>query len=140
MALNLHREFTGANMTKRLMATFALIAVLGFATPTLMAKNDKNKGKGNPHANKFSDDDQGWERRDGYEYRTYSDADGRPPGWTRGKKTGWGNCGLPPGQAKKYGCRTYVYQGRPYYYYQDDVGRIVVRRPIIEIHGSLDIH
>ena len=34
----------------------------------------------------------------------------------------------------------HLYQGRPYYYYQDEVGRIVVRRPIIEIHGSVDIH
>jgi hypothetical protein len=30
--------------------------------------------------------------------------DGRPPGWSKGKKTGWGNCDVPPGQAKKYGC------------------------------------
>lgn len=43
----------------------------------------------------------------------------RPPGWGHGKKTGWGNCGLPPGQAKKYGCRTYVYEDRPHYYSQD---------------------
>jgi hypothetical protein len=31
-------------------------------------------------------------------------AAGRPPGWSKGRKTGWGNCDLPPGQAKKYGC------------------------------------
>jgi hypothetical protein len=31
---------------------------------------------------------------------------GRPPGWDRGRKVGWGNCDLPPGQAKKYGCRS----------------------------------
>jgi len=30
--------------------------------------------------------------------------DGRPPGWSKGNKTGWGNCDVPPGQAKKYGC------------------------------------
>jgi hypothetical protein len=30
---------------------------------------------------------------------------GRPPGWDRGRKVGWGNCDLPPGLAKKYGCR-----------------------------------
>ena len=29
---------------------------------------------------------------------------GRPPGWDRGRKVGWGNCDLPPGLAKKYGC------------------------------------
>lgn len=125
-------------MNRSLFATLTLVAALGLVTPTLMAKNGKDKEKGNPHPNKLSDDDQGWERRDGYEYRSY-ERDGRPPGWSRGKKTGWGNCGLPPGQAKKYGCRTYVYEGRPHYYYQDDSGRIIVRRPTIEIHGSVDI-
>ena len=30
---------------------------------------------------------------------------GRPYGWDRGRKVGWGNCDLPPGLAKKYGCR-----------------------------------
>jgi hypothetical protein len=36
---------------------------------------------------------------------------------------------MPPGQAKKYGCRTYTYQGQPYYYYQGEDGRMHVRRP-----------
>ena len=31
---------------------------------------------------------------------------GRPPGWDKGKKTGWGNCDVPPGQAKKQGCNS----------------------------------
>jgi hypothetical protein len=114
----------------------ALLAAFAFATPSLMAKHDKDKGHGNPHESR---DDRGWDRRDGYEYHEYRDSDDRPPGWSRGKKTGWGNCGLPPGQAKKYGCRTYTYQGRPHYYYQDDGGRIIVRRPIVEVHGSVDI-
>ena len=43
------------------------------------------------------------------------------------------------GQAKKHGCLTYVYQGRPYYYYPEDDGRIIVRRPAIEVHASVDI-
>ncbi len=126
-------------MSRRLLATLTLTAALGLATPAVMADHGNGKGKGNPHANQSFDDDRGWERRDGYESRIYGDRDGRPPGWSRGKKTGWGNCGLPPGQAKKYGCRTYVYQGRPHYYYQDDDGRVIVRRPIIEVHGSVDI-
>ena len=126
-------------MSRRLLATLALIAALGLVTPTLMADNGKAKGKGNPHANKGFDDDRGWEHREGYEYRIYGDHDGRPPGWSHGKKTGWGNCGLPPGQAKKYGCRTYVYQGRPHYYYQDDNGRVIVRRPTVAIHAGVDI-
>ena len=126
-------------MSKTWMAAMTGLLVLAFAVPTLHADNDKSHGKGNPHARSSDQDEQGWERRDGYEYRVYADPKERPPGWGHGKKTGWGNCGLPPGQAKKYGCRSYVYQGRPHYYYQDDQGRVVVRRPIVEIHGSIDI-
>ena len=126
-------------MSNRLLAILTLVATLSWGTPALRADHG-DKGNGHKRGNKAHDDDgQGWERRDGYEYRSYGD-DQRPPGWSRGKKTGWGNCGLPPGQAKKYGCQTYVYQGRPHYYYQDEVGRIIVRRPIIEVNGSVVIH
>ena len=54
------------------------------------------------------------------------------------KKAGWRNCGLPPGQGKKYGGRSYTYQGVPHYY-QDEQGQIIVRRPLIEVHGSIDV-
>ena len=127
-------------MSKHPFAIFALVAALGLGTPALMADKG-DKGQKHQHGNKHSDDeDSGWERRDGYEYRVYGDHDGHPPGWSHGKKTGWKNCGLPPGQAKKYGCQTYIYQGCPHYYYQDELGRIVVRRPIIEVHGSVTVH
>ena len=128
-------------MSKRLLAILALGAALGFSTPAVLADHG-NEGHKNGHGNKHSDDDddQGWQRREGYEYRTYGDHDARPPGWSRGKKTGWGNCGLPPGQAKKYGCRTYVYEGRPYYYYEGEGGQIIVRRPVVEINATVDIH
>ena len=36
---------------------------------------------------------------------------GRPHGWDRGRKTGWGYCDVPPGLAKKYGCREFVVRG-----------------------------
>jgi hypothetical protein len=127
-------------MSRHWLAGLALIASLGLVTPALTADNGKGQGKGNPHATKSAhNDDQGWENRGAYEYRVYGNPNERPPGWSHGKKTGWGNCGLPPGQAKKYGCQTYVYQGRPYYYYQNDQGRIIVRRPVIEVHGSIDV-
>lgn len=42
------------------------------------------------------------------EYRNRDDR--RPPGWSKGKKTGWGNCNLPPGQAKKQGCYDHRYR------------------------------
>jgi hypothetical protein len=40
----------------------------------------------------------------------------RPPGWNHGKKVGWGNCDVPPGQAKKVGCHPrqhYAHHRRP---------------------------
>lgn len=128
-------------MNKHRFAILAVIAALGLGPPALKADHG-DKGQKHQRGNKHVDDDndQGWERLDGYEYRTYNQSQGRPPGWSKGKKTGWGNCGLPPGQAKKYGsCQTYDYQGRSYYYYQNDAGQIIVRRPTIEIHGSVDI-
>ena len=82
-------------MSKRPLAVLALVAGLYFGTPALLAdKGDKDQKHqhGNKHNN--DDDDRGWERRDGYEYRVYSDHDGRPPGWSHGKKTGWKNCGM----------------------------------------------
>jgi hypothetical protein len=100
-------------------------------------------GKGNPHNAQRDDydhdrDDGRWDARNGWEYRTYGPGK-TPPGWSKGKKTGWGNCNMPPGQAKKYGCNQYRYQGRDYYWYKDDGGRIIVRRPSIHVHGGVDI-
>ena len=128
-------------MTKRLLAILGVLAALSLGTPALMGDHG-DKGQKHQHGNKHFDEDdhQGWERRAGYEYRTYGDRNERPPGWSRGKKTGWGDCGLPPGQAKKYGCRTYVHEGRPYYYYKDAHERIIIRRPIIEAQGGVVVH
>jgi hypothetical protein len=141
-------------MTRRWIAVIMLLGGLTLSG-SLMADNGKGNGKGNPHANRFDNDDRDedrdhdrrrhhdddrWERRGGYEYRVYDRREGMPPGWKRGKKTGWGNCGLPPGQAKKYGCQTYVYESRTYYYYEDNSGHIIIRRPSIHIDGgSIDI-
>ena len=132
----------------RWLATMAVAVALGLSTPSLMADRDDDKGHGHgrgrghdKHADRDRDrdDSRGWERRERYEYRTY-ERGGRPPGWSRGKKVGWKDCDLPPGQAKKYGCYSYTYQGRPHYYYQDEVGRIFVRRPVIEAHGGVTVH
>ena len=140
-------------MSRSWLAVLALLVVLGVATPSAMADHGWDKDKGEHHGKHFRDDDHGrhgdhgrrhdrdddrWEHRGRYEYRSY-DRDGRPPGWVRGRRVGWGYCGLPPGQAKKYGCWSYVYGGRRYYYYRDDDDRIIVRRPTIIVHAGVDI-
>jgi hypothetical protein len=105
--------------------------------------NGNGHGKSNSHSaqrdNDHDRDDHGrWETRNGWEYRSYERGQ-TPPGWSKGKKTGWGNCNLPPGQAKKYGCNQYRYQGREYYWYRDDAGRLFIRRPVIHLHAGADI-
>jgi len=45
----------------------------------------------------------------------------RPHGWNQGRKVGWRGCDLPPGLAKKYGCRSN---------FRNDHRR-VQRRPVI---------
>jgi hypothetical protein len=126
-------------MLKRIAVLIGLLLVLSWGSPKLFADHGDHGNHGNhgKHGNKH--DDEGWDRRDGYEYRVYERGE-QPPGWGHGKKTGWGNCGMPPGQAKKHGCQAYAYEGRQYYYHEDDQGRIVVRRPIIEIQGSVSVH
>jgi hypothetical protein len=126
-------------MSRHLLAVLGLAISLVISAAPLMADHDDH-GHGNGHGNKHNHyaDEQGWEKRGDYEYRSYA-VGHHPPGWSHGKKTGWGNCGMPPGQAKKYGCRTYVYEGHPYYYYQDEGGQIFVRRPVISIQGGVTI-
>jgi hypothetical protein len=102
-------------MIKRLIPTLTLLSALALSGAAFAQDHHDH------------DDNQGWQTREGYEYRTYQGE--HPQGWSKGKKTGWNNCGMPPGQAKKYGCRTYTYQGQPYYYYQGEDGRMYVRRP-----------
>jgi len=50
-----------------------------------------DKGDKHQQESKHSSDpeDHGWQHREGYQYRMYS-GDDRPPGWSQGKKTGWG--------------------------------------------------
>lgn len=124
-------------MAKHWIAAVALTTALSVA-PALRGDNGKHKEHGKGHEKHAYAHEEGWERRGDFEYRTFGRGE-HPPGWNQGRKTGWGNCGMPPGQAKKYGCRSFVYQGRQHYYYQDNDRRIVVRRPIIAIHGSIDI-
>jgi hypothetical protein len=68
----------------------------------------------------------------------------RPAGWDKGKKTGWGNCDVPPGQAKKVGCHPdrrdhHRVTHRDRDYHQDrDHHRDDRRRPVYTHHPRPD--
>jgi hypothetical protein len=114
----------------KVLASFALCAAL--TTGTAFARNqDHDRGKaGSSHHNTVRDRDRDHDRarvrdrdrdRDRREWRERREArerrwrrehrqnamfgnNGQPRGWTQGRKTGWNDCNLPPGQAKKAGC------------------------------------
>jgi hypothetical protein len=60
----------------------------------------------------------------------------QPPGWSHGQKTGWGNCDLPPGLAKKRGC---IATGFQMVRYPVDRGRIVVVRVPVDHRGWFSV-
>ena len=64
------------------------------------------------------------------------DHDRRPPGWSHGRKTGWGDCDVPPGQARKHGCHS----GHRHPSTRTVNHTPVLRRPRAEVHahGSVD--
>jgi len=104
--------------TRFLQFLLALALCLVMAPVTASARGDRGKDKDNDrHADRDRDRDRDNDRdRDkdkDRDHRADRDRDrdrdhdrdnqARPAGWSKGKKTGWGNCNLPPGQAKKNG-------------------------------------
>lgn len=75
-----------------------------FGKQTRVPANTPQTGTNSPvyrrEADRNRDRDRAW-RREHYR-RTH--AQNTPPGWRKGRKTGWGGCDVPPGQAKKVGC------------------------------------
>lgn len=100
-------------MSKRFLSIlFAGALCVGLTTGTAWA-DDHGKNKDKDKRVDARDRDDRIRRGDGD--RDRDDAFGRrrsgifgrsdrPPGWSHGRKTGWGNCDVPPGQAKKEGC------------------------------------
>lgn len=116
-------------MTKtcfKFVASLAICAAL--TTGTAFARdNDHNRDKGSvSHQNTVRNRDRDrardrWREREWREARERErrrdhrrnfmfGGNGQPYGWTQGRKTGWRNCDLPPGQAKKAGCNSTWYR------------------------------
>ena len=93
---------------RRISFRWMAALVIGAA---LMSGSAFAQGRGHGHAaapvwRNGAANDRGYSdwRGDGDRWSFGRQADQRPPGWDKGKKTGWGNCDVPPGQAKKQGC------------------------------------
>ena len=96
---------------------FALFLVFALALSGMSAAKDHDRGKGHDrdeHHDRDKDRDRHADDRrvrihhndrdDHRRHEIRGHRDSRPPGWSHGKKTGWGDCDVPPGQAKKTGC------------------------------------
>jgi hypothetical protein len=98
-------------MTSRFLQFFLALVLCATLAPTAYAKGGHGNGRGggsdkqDKHKDKDKDRDHHADRdhdRDGDHDRDNNDK--RPAGWDKGKKTGWGDCDVPPGQVKKLGC------------------------------------
>lgn len=79
-------------------------------------------------------DAQQWHPTDnGFEYRTYPL---RPTDWPDGRPAAPEYCGMTQEQAQQYQCEMISYEGRPYYYYEDEQGTIHARRPAMSAYSQ----
>lgn len=110
-------------MTKRVLAAFMLLAALSVVAPNLTAFQ------------RHYNDDAKWQTKGDYQYRTYPL---RPTDWPQGVNTSWANCGNPPGQTGKDGCKSLSYQGHYIYYYTGKDGTVYARRPVNKMYQPHD--
>jgi hypothetical protein len=74
-----------------------------------------------------------WQTKGKFEYHVYKL---RPTDWPQGQATSPEACGMTPAQGAKYQCKTITYEGRPYYYYEGEQGRIYARRPVVQLYET----
>jgi hypothetical protein len=98
-------------MRRRLMqAMLALVVALILATPSLA--QGRGRGLGKTRDRRVVVSASLFDRRESRRVIILDDGarfsrgrfSGRPRGWDRGRKVGWGRCDVPPGLAKKVGC------------------------------------
>lgn len=117
-------------MTKQWMATFALLAALGLG---LLASPARAQAQTSSDQNQTDQDKHKWQTRGGFEYRVYPL---RPTQWPDGVATAPENCAMTPAQAKKYECKTISYEGRSYYYYTGEHGKVYARRAAVTVYSQ----
>src|SRR3954463_12310280 len=90
-------------MTSKFMQFLLALVLCVTLAPGAYAKGSHGGGdKQDKHKDHDKDGDHA-DRDHDRDHDRDSD-DKRPAGWDKGKKTGWGDCDVPPGQAKKQGC------------------------------------
>lgn len=91
-------------MKNRILATMLAVAVGLALSGNAWAKQGGPKEKKRPGTSAPEQQKGKADKDKDKGARHESGPDSRPAGWDQGKKTGWGDCDAPPGQAKKEGC------------------------------------
>ena len=87
-------------MSKNIFRAMAVLGACALMTTGSALAQGRGQGRGNA-ASRVWNGDHDWR---GDRARWTFGEDQRPRGWEKGRKTGWGDCDVPPGQAKKMGC------------------------------------
>jgi len=122
-------------MSRKLWMT--LVLTLGLAVPVapVLAEGRDNGAEKKADRGEWHGRDHGRDQVRAHD-RDH-DSDDHRPGWSKGRKTGWKNCDLPPGQAKKHGCRDPFRHGhyRRHVYRGEDRARPVIGTP--HVHAGV---
>jgi hypothetical protein len=133
-------------MTKASWITAVMVIGLGWAANPALAQGPKHEADKVRERVEQRDRDRAQRHdrdvvREHREHRRdifVRDEHGRPPGWDRGKKTGWGDCDLPPGLAKKQGCHSFHHE--THHTVSGTTSHpVVVRRPRAEAHARVGV-
>ena len=132
-------------MSKNFWMTLVILLGIGLSTPALAEGrgHDKDHDR-DDHRVEHRDRDHDRDHvrayrhdhdRDHHLRRTHAD----PPGWSHGKKKGWGGCDVPPGQAKKVGCHPYSHHEDHHHTTRPVSKPVVLQRPGAEVHAHAGV-
>jgi len=101
-------ESGGAQETCMQKIFWTALVVVALITSSGFAKGKPSGDKGHNAKQNHAHDRDDHKGHDRNEHSGNKGPSSRPAGWDKGKKTGWGNCDVPPGQAKPAGCGSHV--------------------------------
>ncbi len=91
---------------RKIFLLAAIAVCLALLPATAFAKGPKERSTKSKASHSDTDKTKKTKKTKGHETAAQDKTgDDRPAGWDKGKKTGWGDCDVPPGQAKPEGCK-----------------------------------
>ena len=97
-------------------------------------RNRRIEGHGDYDHHRYSEQHESRKHdRDHDRHDPFRNVSEHPKGREHGRKTGWGNCDVPPGQAKKQGCH-------PYHDHSVHTVRTTSRKSVVAPRPTAEVH